>query len=97
MVVCYYDTNEILILPIKRTRNELTSTLEDVFEHLEERGVNPKFYMMDNEASINTIKNGKNAKNKFSTSATRPVQNKSSRKSNKNIKKKHTVMNFFDT
>ena len=98
MVVCCYDDNTILIRLIKnRTGNELTSTLEDVFEYLEERGFNPKFYMMDNEAPINTIKNGKKAKNKISTNATRPAHNKSSRKSNKNSKKPHTVRNFFDT
>ena len=54
---CYHDANAILIRSIKnRIGNELTSTLEDVFECLEERGFKPKFRMMDNEAAMNTIK-----------------------------------------
>ena len=36
--------------------NKLTSTLENSFEYLEERGFKPKFHMIENEAATNTIK-----------------------------------------
>ena len=57
MVACFCDANAMLVRSIKnRTGNELTSTLEDEIECLEERSFKPKFYMMENEAQIKTIK-----------------------------------------
>ena len=57
MVVCFHDANVTLIGPIKnRTGNELTSTLELLFELLEERDFKPKFHMMNNEVAVNIIK-----------------------------------------
>ena len=57
MVVHCYDSNAMLILPIKNiTINELTSALEDVFDHLEERSFKHKLYAMDNEAAVTAIK-----------------------------------------
>ena len=57
MVVHCYDYNDILIRTIKnRTGNELNSTLEYVFKHIEEKVFKLKFHAIDNEAAINTIK-----------------------------------------
>ena len=56
MTIYCYDANAILLRPIKnRTGNELSKTLEDVFNYLTDRGYKPKFHIMDNEAAKDTI------------------------------------------
>ena len=57
MIVYCYDANAILMRPLKnRKSEELTKKLEEIFEYLTERGFKPKFHIMDNEASKETIK-----------------------------------------
>ena len=56
MIIYYYDSNAILLRPIKnRTGNQLSKTFEDVFNYLTDRGYTPKFHIIDNEAAKDTI------------------------------------------
>ena len=56
MTIYCYDANAILLRPIKkRTGNELSKTLEDVFDYLTERGYKLKFHIMNNKAAKNTM------------------------------------------
>ena len=56
MIIYYYDSNAILLRPIKnRTGNQLSKNFEDVFNYLTDRGHKPKFHIIDNEAAKDTI------------------------------------------
>ena len=53
MVTCSYDSNAILVRPLKtRTGNELVSTVQSIHHYLAQRGHEPKYHAMDNETSI---------------------------------------------
>ena len=63
MVTYSYDTNAILVRPLKtRTGNELVETVQSIHNYLAQRGYKPKHHIMDNEASIKMKEYLKNQK-----------------------------------
>ena len=50
MVVADYISNNILAEPLtSRTETELLFTVTKLYEHLNERGLQPRLHMIDNE------------------------------------------------
>ena len=51
-----YDANDILCEPMKsKNDSEMSRVFKTVYEKLENRGIKPRFHIMDNEASITVM------------------------------------------
>ena len=52
LVTCSYDTNAILVLPLKsKSSAELIREILKINQYLEKRGYKPNHYWLDNETS----------------------------------------------
>ena len=66
MITCSYDTNAILVRPLKtRTGNELVDTVKSIHDYLAQQGHKPNHHVIDNETSIKMKEYSKGAKVTF--------------------------------